>query len=321
MIYSEADVVMKLLQVPPHPVCVLVKGDHFVANAQCHSARELLDYVSRIGLKDVGIYVALNPSRLTQYKPSKQDILRVRWMAFDLDPMPEVIGADPTLAVFRLKACLSQLQRGPAGYTLAIDSGRGLQVWCRLGGGAVGGTDEADTLVKALTAHVKQATLAGLAECGYNLDTSCGEISRVVRLPGSINRRTGRYARFMYGIPGDPDLPTEELAWDAVRPLALRGAPGHPQDLPPLGSGTLLHIAPRVTPTARHFLLFGTDTSGDSRHKDCFTTAKCLQEIGVEAEQAYNLLALGASRCLPPLPDADWRRIHRQVFDGRRADS
>jgi len=192
---------------------------------------------------------------------------------------------------------------------IIIDSGRGVQAWIRLddvpmllpgfmfAGDIV--TEESKRIPGVCTAVGTVASVARrvngywlkrLDEAlgvtyGCRIDTSVSDLPRVMRCPGTINRKTGRMAYLVEPsvhvykglatklIEGTPK--TALIDPETPRGLA-RGLPW--QD-----------VYPHLTRTAQVYLTFGQAEPG--RHKVMWHTAKKLNELGVSREEARKALS------------------------------
>lgn len=124
-------------------------------------------------------YVTLNPVREgCVRKPSDEDIAGSNWLLLDFDPKKD--EEDPlgtseqrrTAALAAADAAQSMLGTG-----LLIDSGRGAQVWLPV---------EPGVSRRRLVAFVRQSFKSNLVEVDATHDAS-----RLARLPGTVNSRTG----------------------------------------------------------------------------------------------------------------------------------
>lgn len=295
--------VFQLLQMTVgEPLHFMAKGKDWVGCARLSRPEALASWVKRLG-GGVNVYVCPNPCRAGRVKPAKSDITAVRWLCLDFDPLP--VSKDYRLDPLPHTHRTLQVLADPHDTTVEVWTGRGYQLWIRMEEQTTN-LEELDLVVKGTTRWL--ATQLGGVLPEWHLDMACAEISRVIRVPGTTNQKTGTEACFLYR----PTLP-RPLPWSALRPLAVRGAESSSPVSTP-ASGKLLHVAPLLNPTGRHFLAFGTDSSVDSRHKACYATARGLHEVGVSKEDAWELLGAGAALCRPPLSVTDWRRIHRQVY-------
>ena len=310
----EAEQVWAYLHTEGSNLAVFLKGRDWVGGARLDHPSKLLSLANRLA-NDTNAFVCLNPSRGEGVKPCQGDIIEARWMLLDMDR--NSYGSDKrdirqVLAV--VQAALIKANNGFNPLIVPTFTGRGIHLWVRMGEGPPC-IPKANQLFKVLTNHIQQTTLPDVAKAGYFIDLSCADVSRIARLPGTINRKNNERSYFLFSSlavePGKAGM-----SWAAIRSLPGAGAESPPAPSPtPVQGGGMFHIAPKLNPTARHFLLFGTDTGEDSRHNDCVAAAKGLKDAGVPAEVAEGLLHDGAARCTPRLAEHEWRRIYRKVFD------
>jgi len=136
------------------------------------------------------VYLTGNPVRPDFYgsRPKAADILERRVLLVDLDP----IGSEDVAPV-------AQALWERIGGTL-VDSGRGRQIWLRVPGDA-----DCAGILRAI-----RQDLTVKVDCTY-------DASRLMRLPGTVNLKTGRLAAILGSRPSVPPAP---LARPAPRPGA-----------------------------------------------------------------------------------------------------
>jgi len=150
-----------------------------------------------------GIYVTLNPidpalySRAAdrieiyaKHTTSDADIIRRRWLLFDLDPVrPSGICASDEE---RRRACRfaadleDDLSEHLPGRPLIQCSGNGFYL---LHGVDLPNTDESTSLVKRIYAAAIERTKDLAAFHHTNIDTMCSNAARIVRIAGTVNRK------------------------------------------------------------------------------------------------------------------------------------
>jgi hypothetical protein len=215
----------------PWPLIAIRKGDNRDIKAVTFGAapkREagVTAWVRRWNEKGYDIYFAINPLRaLLNRKASKDDVANAEWLWIDLDP-PK--GADPTAEQAALDRALTADR--PAAIpvpTWEIDSGRGRWGFWRLSEAIpVDGEDGAETRrVEGHGRGVEQAFGKAFAD-------NCRNIDRIARLPGTVNRKTGRRAHVMahrpeavYGLGDFPFLRAEPPSVNGHDIAAAAGAP------------------------------------------------------------------------------------------------
>jgi hypothetical protein len=262
-------------------------------------------------------YIAPNPTYSTKgMRHSAEDVVWWSYLLIDIDP----VGTHPapmaamTVALDLLSHWTDIDVREP----LLIDSGRGVQAWIRLedielderyGHGRL--VDAADagggstTIVSRSTARrtngwwLKRLDEVMLEQYGCRVDTSTSDLPRVMRLPGTVNVKTGR--------------PTSILNANGERyhGLAEKLIVGVPEKLfvdeplpPGLAKGLPWQkVFTHLTVAAQNYLLYGQAEPG--RHKAVWLTAKSLSEKGVTLHEARKAIRRankkqGADEELPP---------------------
>jgi hypothetical protein len=137
------------------------------------------------------------------------------------------------------------------------------------------------------------------------LDSSCSDLPRLVRLPGTINTKTGRLAQFL-GV-GEPD---QRIHSELLRRFGLSSPSGH---IPRPTAGDWRRNYHLLTGRAKRFLALGWEEPG--RHSAAFATAASLAEIGVGEEDIERLVLRGASRSIPPLEEYEAKRCIRNALE------
>lgn len=237
------------------------------------------------------LYCNANPTRRTgKIKVSREDVTHWRYVVIDMDPVGEVLT--PPGETWMM------------GVAYRIYSGRGYQYWV-----PVERTPELSTKDYYLKAEQAMAGIIRSVpeQSGWVADTSCSDLARVVRCPGSINQKTGRRA-----------IVEREAATGPTMNILLEYAEQAPeiQERTPIAnSGSFIQVWPHLTGTAKKFLVNGTGSPG--RHSKCFHTAKLLDELGVSKGTAMAWLEVGALRCEPELALSEVGRIIRQVYGGK----
>ena len=136
---------------------------------------------------------------------------------------------------------------------------------------------------------------------GCVLDTSCSDLPRVMRLPFTINPKTGQKAEFLQ-IGRDHSLPDASVILKAYPPPP-------PKKLLKCEGTHWIDFLPMATVAARKFIEGGTGSGG--RHKAATATMLSLMELGCGPGQILNALKMGAVLCNPSLPS---REVEDMVF-------
>jgi len=194
-------------------------------------------------------------------KPSDAEIQSYDRFILDFDPLPGEASV-PYLSPGNI--------RYAAWWTWVVYSGRGMQLHCKL---APHNLSVADMRARVRSIF-KSILSSAAADMRCHLDTSTTDASRLVRMPGTVNWRTGERARAATHGGG-----LSYVDWRRYEPDPT------PEPPPPLNTEIthLSQVAPRLTRTAINYLTFGVT---QDRHKTCFAAAISLREAGVLEEQA-----------------------------------
>jgi hypothetical protein len=273
---------------------VMAKRGRSIINTHAFDIEHLAKRIEL--LKDWDVYACLNPARSMAGKPSVCDITTVRRFMVDLDPISSTASTDALLT----SVCdwlRSALNIGDHGRTI-LYTGRGYQVWVPLVP-----TDETARAAAGIRGIIR--TMAGDlgTVLGARVDTTSGEISRVARLPGTVNSKTGRTAAITW---------TEDYPEISVDDLDIYAEEEYTAGTTLPLANNLESILPAMQPWSREFALFGADARVVSRHSRGYAMVSDLARLGVPQDTARLMLSVACSRCIPPLNDSDWmdRTIH-----------
>ncbi len=257
----------------------------------------------RAAFSDWNLYITLNPTRpsaRSRMRPRARDISHLQAILIDIDPIAE--SAQPMRAA-TLAAELLHERGIPVDCMVFLDSGRGVQLWLMHPLTPVEDIPDCADRVAALVRWI--ATRMLLGRYGCVVDTSCSDLARLARLPGSVNQKTGLQTSLM-------TLPEPTEPWLCSIPFE---PPSRAQSSGLGGHYTRGRIFARVTQAARAFLEDGKVEPG--RHFACIATVKSLEEIGVPEEIAAKLTHKSAADlCEPPLPPHDVDKMLDQVYGG-----
>lgn len=240
-------------------------------------------------------YVGLNPTRGhgTPPKARSRDVIEWAWVLLDIDPVSQ--GADP-------EKCLNLIldTHHLHEVSVVIDSGRGRQAWISVLPVALRNPSHRGQVEAATSAW-----LFDLDPFAFNcrVDVSCRDLSRVARLPGTLNSKSGRMSSII-------SLPTSSL--DPERIMACL-PPEQGTEHRAMPDASLAELLPALTETAISFLTEGVFSPG--RHSACYACARACAQARVFRTRALDLLLTGASLCHPPLPSRDVVRILNAAFD------
>lgn len=333
---STAELLWSLL---PHP-----SSDHVVRLFARNNERRVGDFarnpaeIVRFANASEGMncYVAPNPTMMAAgIRHKAEDVTNWSWMFIDIDPVETV--CDPRAALEEALLWLGEWlsrdfqRRRP----LIIDSGRGMQAWIRLDDinilsegfmfagaiwieecgrqlgvcGCTGVHEKTPRKVMSYWLKRLEEKLGTIHGC--RLDTSVSDLCRVMRLPGTVNIKTGRMAEF------------EEPSSNVFRGLASLLITGTPprvfeESEPNLAApGTPWQMVyPRLTLKAQKYLMHGKEEPG--RHEVLWHTLTKLKETGLGREQA--LIAVTRANTLAgedaELPASEIKRVATQVYGG-----
>ncbi len=277
-----------------------LRGEHR-AGGFINSDRALSALLTNTGHN---IYVHLNPSTVRPFSPkaSNDDTTEFCNILVDIDPVSP--DAQPLYTLHGVMDRMESLISGSASSVSIVDSGRGVQVWMHF---------ERTPLTQGeLRSSINRATAALLRlvqpeqSFGCRVDTSCADLARVARLPGSTNQKTGRIATIIHN-----DY-TTFLRLDSL--LALDPGPPPPPVIPNHIKGAKLgFVLPYLTFTAASFLTQGASSPG--RHARAYAAAASLREVGIDIEQAQEWVALGGRCCDPPLSQSECVAATRNAYN------
>jgi hypothetical protein len=272
-------------------------------------------------------YLAPNPTKCkTGDRHETLDVTHWSWFLIDVDPVQE--ECDPLATLNEALLWLGEW----AGKDLTrsrptiIDSGRGMQAWIRLDDqiltshygvlreemvdAIIEGRGNVDrkTARKTMSHWLKRLDeRIGLMN-GCKIDTSCSDLPRLMRCPGTTNQKTGRTASILY--PGDG--PVAGLAQLLVTgtPASAFAEAKYEGDV----GRTWQAAFGDLTRAAQDYLTKGKEEPG--RHVTVWKTLKSLAEKGVYEGEARKAIAYANKLAGEDneLEDSALETIVRQVF-------
>jgi hypothetical protein len=248
------------------------------------------------------MYVAPNPTLCcTGVRHSSSDVTHWSYLFLDVDPIGE--PSSPLQFLRETLLLLEDWTGKSITSPIIIDSGRGYQSWIRLPDWPI--TDnKCEIGISAKNARKVMGwwltKLAARMGTRYNcrLDTSVSDLSRLMRLPGTTNTKTGFPARFIHST---------QHVYDGLEYLLAAGVPKTLYDEPevaPLAAGTPWQMVfTKLTLKAQNYLTKGQEDPG--RHAVMWHAARKLQELGIDITQSrlalqYANSILGEEMALPP---------------------
>ena len=233
-------------------------------------------------------YWQINPTRRRGgTKCSAEDITHWCLIPFDIDPI-DTFSYSPEMALVTYELAFRKLIEVDIDKSTWIDSGRGIQ-----------GLYAIKPL--ELTAHTRYGASQFMSRLfhtlfrdigetlGCVLDTSCSDLPRVMRMPYTINQKTGRRTHFV-------GKPSQDFSLTKIPDL-----PEPTEDTPVIeNAGGWIDFMPYLTVAARCFIQGGHPEPG--RHKAAAAGMLSLKEKGATYSQTISALRVGAALCEPPLP-------------------
>lgn len=273
---------------------VFAKDGGMVRGTWVHGPQAMGRFAARFSRANC--YIQLNPTReRMRIRPHATDVSHLQAILVDIDP--EGANADGDNAVEVAWDILNDMGVDTQLTTL-IDTGRGRQIWIHIDPLPIIGEG---SLARAVKAFIREVSERVGKSYGCVVDTSCSDLARLARLPGTVNQKTGRMSRIMFA--GKPQPPWFLFRFDAEVPA--RVAPSESRSTWP-------KVVPHLTNTAREFITSGVEQM--RRHRGCYAAAKSLHEAYVPEDVARGWLLKGAERCDPPLDGGEVDKIIRRTF-------
>lgn len=266
----------------------------------------------------MNFYVCPNPSdSRTGVRHSTKDVTHWSWLLIDVDPVVKE-DYDPTLLMAAALAKLGKwLERDFTVHRpVVIDSGRGMQAWFRLddillddglSDGRIASTYRVGFgTCRAMSRRTARLTMrywlerlaTELGEMnGCQIDTTCSDLPRPMRCPGTVNVKTNRMADFVsdsdYKFGGIVSLADTLVNWTPEKQFKR-------DPVPSAAAGTewqdvLVHL----TIKAQNYLQYGRTEPG--RHEHMWHTARTLAERGLSRDAVRRGLQWGNTRRGPDM--------------------
>ena len=273
---------------PDHVIRLFAKRGETRVGDYARSFAELERFVK--ACEGMNIYVALNPTKSTVgTRHNANDVTHWRYFPLDIDPVePEANPVAATEHVLeRAQEWFGINLEGDNRPTL-IDSGRGIQVWMRLPDYDLNsappielpeGVSFRKAVRKAMSHWLHRFADDAGTLYGCRVDTTCSDLPRVMRCPGTVNTKTGRVAKIRH-THVDP-YPTLGPTILSVPSSALVDPVG---DTTQLVGKSWQEAFPYLTRKAQSYLLEGKEDPG--RHETLWHTLQKFQEIGLDVTQA-----------------------------------
>lgn len=303
-----------------------------VFGASASSARWLCDYANWADEMGFNSYIQVNPTNKQEGTRCRaEDISHWCWFLLDIDPV--LPYADPMEALAKAESLL-KAQFGLTKLSrVIIDSGRGVQAWYPLGPIPTNDVFRAHTdplprlfELEDVPSVVKEMTVGEAAPRamaywlgwlnermgtheGCNIDTSVSDLPRVMRLPYTINQKTGRKASIFDTYHGGVN---ETLAHKLLSYAPYKVWQDRPVVDVPSGASWTEYVG-HMTRGGRVFLTEGQDEPG--RHRAASAAMLSLMDLGCDPEQIKAALRFGGSLCTPCLPASETNQMVDRRFN------
>jgi hypothetical protein len=312
----------------PHPegsvVWYFARKDGKNIGDFAENAKELHIAAQAYSKDGYSVYVQMNPTRRRGgTRSSTKDITHWSWLLLDIDPVEEM--PNPAVA---LDAYLERinLTLGTYLHPTIVHSGRGVQAWVRLedlvfddfddgvpdndifyGGVPLTPISLRRRTARLALAHLLRKVAKDVGEvAGCRLDTSCADLPRVMRMPGTINQKTGKMA-FIAKV-GDENKYVSQDMIKLTPPEAFVVREFDPVE----GGRKWQDVVSALTLRAANFVRFGTEEPG--RHATIYATLMSLRDHGVLEDEARKAVIWGNKATSPPLDLGEVERIIKQVY-------
>ena len=291
------------LFVPPTPETRLAWGarlPRFIGGAVAEEV-QWRNFAARYGHSN-DCYFTPNPVVGEFYRrPSTEHVAFIRCVVIDLDPVQGSISTEPERSIIEHAQDLLGLDLHPD----RIDSGRGRQLWLRFEPFPVSTQEEKQRWRGAVGTFLNRLDQNTGIVGGCRIDTSCCDLPRLVRLPGTINTKTGRVAQFLEIGQSDPRVREAILSRFGMESTPQHGTRSN-------GGSDWRHNAHWLSGRAKWFIYHGVSEPG--RHSAAFAAASSMKELGASLEATEAAVLRGAERCSPPLSEYEAKRCVRNAF-------
>ena len=257
------------------------------------------------------LYVALNPTTSTiGTRHSASEVTHWSYFPVDLDP----VGGESQLD-FASKIVSEFMQRtfSLTHSPIIIDSGRGRQMWYRLADYEL---SDDGALPRSIPRRAMKYWLGKISDAiagdfpNVKIDPTVSDLPRVMRLPGTINLKTGRRGCIIHGLTDRYPTLGEDMISKTPKEALDTVVAGVVQ----LGA-SWQELMPHLTKSAAEYLMTGASEPG--RHSKMWHLVTCLKERGADSEQA-EIAAHHANTRRPgeELSTTEVERIITQVYGG-----
>lgn len=285
------------------------------------------------------LYVQMNPSApLNGTRSSADEIDFWCWFLIDIDPLADYEGIpNPLAALDKVDSILRNYLGEKVLHRYVIDSGRGMQAWYPLYPYATTQRmmfrmeplardfELSDTLIGVQEYAIKDAApramgywlnllrerLDLVGNEGCMVDLCARDLPRVMRMPYTINVKTGRRGDLLeeafecnYALADKLLKYAPYKVWKPVEQITLAGVDA---------STPWQVFVPHMTRAGRIFLTEGADEGG--RHHAAVAAARSLRDLGCSHSQARLALIEGGKACTPTFEADEVDIIIRRNFN------
>lgn len=263
------------------------------------TVENLEDTARILNNKGFDIFAHLNPTRpRVVCRANLEDTLAWSFMLVDIDPLGK---PHKDAVVASIKTPLEHLQQNlDPGGNLApavIYTGRGVHMWLRL-------QPKTDTEWWFVGDAQRELLRRLLPAIGYRIDP-LGDTARIVRLPGTINHKTGQTAELITAGGMEPPRISEMI-------LTYGREMARPHGNPTEHCLDWRDVKDELTMRARLFLDIGAEEG--TRHETFWHVCRALFEKGVRRDSAIYALEWGNQATVKKLSPREIRGIVEQVY-------
>lgn len=227
-------------------------------------------------------YIQPNPSLSKLGKRgSTADTHELRWLLVDIDP----IVSDSL--DFEYSLCMDGRTWIP---TVAIKSGRGIQLWYRLDHALLTKDIHEKELARHIVAHfLRHASFIDPINHEFWKIDFLPDLPRLMRMPGTYNSKNGKMA-LLLEVNEDYRMLTHDL-------MEWAGPSPEHYELPKMEGQVWQQVISHLPRDVRRYIMEGVE-AGD-RHRLAFATAAALRDVGTPFENALVAVYRGSDRCRP----------------------
>jgi len=246
------------------------------------------------------IFAHLNPThpRITR-RANTEDSLAWAFMLVDIDPLDGTPDPDEVVAATHipLRSLEAVVRPGWRFAPTIVYTGRGAHLWVRF-------RPRQDVEWWRIGDAQREILRKLTPPPGYRIDP-LGDMARIVRLPGTINHKTGRMAELITPGQFEPPSMTNHV-------IAFAREIARPQGAPESFDLDWKDVKDELTDRARRFLDVGAPEG--VRHETCWHVCRALYEKGVKKISAADALDWGNMASAKRLTPREIWGIVEQVY-------